>query len=296
MNQMTARNEVALSDLASRIRATHAAVTEAARTATRHAIECGGLLIEAKSGVPHGAWLPWLEEHCQLSDRTAQAYMRLARRLPDLEDPKAQRVADLPVRQAMTAIADHRGETTAEPGTWEWAEQQTNGPFNRFDFDGSHELRAGKLFDQLSIPMVTAFCLSCMRNGIPLLRLAPWDEMYTAIERLLPIAEGDISALDIDWDDLARPRLDRRNEHRFAGRRNRPWAYRAAGIASLLEIEAAAYVGALIIEIEYREKAYKDLSDDEYTERYKIEFEETRQAFLSDIRRQREELHAGAAP
>jgi hypothetical protein len=65
------------------------------------------LLIAAKSGLPHGQWLPWIKENCGLSERTTQAYMRLARRHEELGGEEAQRVADLPVRQAMVAIADH---------------------------------------------------------------------------------------------------------------------------------------------------------------------------------------------
>ena len=107
---MTSDNLPALNTLADKIKTEHKAVCEAAMTATRHAIECGNLLIEAKGGLPHGKWLPWLKEHCELSERTAQAYTRLARRFTELDDEKAQRVADLPVRQAMVAIADQRAE------------------------------------------------------------------------------------------------------------------------------------------------------------------------------------------
>ena len=70
------------------------------RTAVAHAVIAGELLIEAKRQVPHGQWLPWLRSTCGLSERTAQAYMRLARTLPELEPAKAQRVADLSLREA----------------------------------------------------------------------------------------------------------------------------------------------------------------------------------------------------
>ncbi len=66
-------NEVALDALAAKIRTEHDAVREAAETATRHAIRCGKLLAEAKDGLVHGQWLPWLQDHCRLSERTAQA-------------------------------------------------------------------------------------------------------------------------------------------------------------------------------------------------------------------------------
>ena len=104
---MTSNNLPALDALADRINTEHKAVCKAAMTATRHAITCGNLLIEAKAGLPHGQRLPWVEENCKLSERTTQAYMRLARRYEELGGEEAQRVADLPVRQAMVAIADH---------------------------------------------------------------------------------------------------------------------------------------------------------------------------------------------
>jgi len=69
-----------LEDLASQINAEHLAAIEHARTAVQHARKAGESLIRAKEQVAHGVWLPWLTEHCsQITDRTAQRYMRLAR-------------------------------------------------------------------------------------------------------------------------------------------------------------------------------------------------------------------------
>ena len=69
------------------------------------ALAAGALLIEAKKQVAHGEWENWLESNCQVAPRTAQSYMRLFKQLPLLEDSKAQRVADLPLREVMRAIA-----------------------------------------------------------------------------------------------------------------------------------------------------------------------------------------------
>jgi hypothetical protein len=99
--EMTMELSNSLSDLAARIRAAHQAVGDA----MKHAIAAGELLIEAKEQVAHGEWLPWLEKHCELSGRTAQAYMRLARELGKMDPAKAQRVADLSVREAVKQIA-----------------------------------------------------------------------------------------------------------------------------------------------------------------------------------------------
>ena len=64
--------------LALEIRKAHADVHEAAKTAAQRAIDAGRALIEAKELLKHGQWLPWLREHCALSERTAQLYMRIA--------------------------------------------------------------------------------------------------------------------------------------------------------------------------------------------------------------------------
>ena len=39
----------------------------------------GQRLIEAKELLPHGEWLPWLNEKVEFSERAAQNFMRLAR-------------------------------------------------------------------------------------------------------------------------------------------------------------------------------------------------------------------------
>jgi len=36
----------------------------------------GDLLTQAKAQVPHGQWLPWLHDHCTISERTAQLYTK----------------------------------------------------------------------------------------------------------------------------------------------------------------------------------------------------------------------------
>src|SRR5262249_2583282 len=75
---MSSQGNNRLPILASEIRRAHADVQEAAKTAAERAIEAGRALIEAKSLVKHGEWLPWLREHCALAERTAQLYMKIA--------------------------------------------------------------------------------------------------------------------------------------------------------------------------------------------------------------------------
>ena len=68
-----------LTDLAARIRAEHDAAGDAIKRGVEHAIAAGALLIEAKAQLRHGQWSPWLKQHCGLSERSAQRYMRIAR-------------------------------------------------------------------------------------------------------------------------------------------------------------------------------------------------------------------------
>lgn len=91
--------------LAVSINAAHAAAQASAQSAIEHAHHCGELLIQAKAAVPHGGWLPWLKAHTTVSERTAQGYMRLATHWEALQ-AKAQRVADLPLRDALALIAE----------------------------------------------------------------------------------------------------------------------------------------------------------------------------------------------
>lgn len=57
-------------------------------------------LIEAKSVLTHGEWLPWLSEKVEFSERTAQNFMRLAR---EWSNPQA--LADLGAAKALTLLA-----------------------------------------------------------------------------------------------------------------------------------------------------------------------------------------------
>jgi hypothetical protein len=84
-----------LGDLAARINAEHEACASTLKRGLQHAIAAGRLLIEAKDKLKHGGWMRWLRENCQVPERTAQAYMRVARTFGTLEQANTQRVADL---------------------------------------------------------------------------------------------------------------------------------------------------------------------------------------------------------
>jgi Protein of unknown function (DUF3102) len=93
-----------LAALAAGIRAEHQATAASLRRGLEHAMAAGELLIEARALLKHGEWLPWLRDHCALSDRTARLYTRLARNRPEIER-QIGNVADLSVRGAVALIA-----------------------------------------------------------------------------------------------------------------------------------------------------------------------------------------------
>jgi len=94
-----------LTDLAARIRLEHYAAAEKLSEALRHAMAAGDLLIEAKALVQHGQWLPWLKDHVDISERTAQLYMRVAKNRAEIEAQKRNDVADLSLGEAMALLA-----------------------------------------------------------------------------------------------------------------------------------------------------------------------------------------------
>ena len=96
-----------LADLAGQINAKHLAVQQALTAGLAHAVDAGKLLIQVKAMLDHGQWLPWLKGNCPaISERTAQAYMRVAREYPSLAEANPQRVADLSFRQAIKFLAE----------------------------------------------------------------------------------------------------------------------------------------------------------------------------------------------
>lgn len=77
MNRDIARSN-SLADLAARIRNAHRDVGNSLTYSVERAFDAGNLLIEAKSQLKHGEWLPWLRDHVEISERTARRYMRVA--------------------------------------------------------------------------------------------------------------------------------------------------------------------------------------------------------------------------
>jgi hypothetical protein len=101
---MTRTVPAGLVSLVERLAIEHAACTSATRSALAHARNCGVLLAEAKAALPHGAWTDWLATNFPGSARTAQGYMRVAERWPELA-AKAQPTADLTIDGALGLLA-----------------------------------------------------------------------------------------------------------------------------------------------------------------------------------------------
>ena len=68
--------------------------------AGRSIIEIGKRLNEAKAQLNHGEWLPWLREKVDISERSAQDFMRLAK-----EYSKSAEIADLGASKALALLA-----------------------------------------------------------------------------------------------------------------------------------------------------------------------------------------------
>lgn len=93
-----------MTEMADAIKAEQRAVRIAGKMAIEHAIKAGNLLIDAKKKFSHGKWIPWLEANCDMAERTAQSYMRLARNWPKLAPSKALSLADLGLGKILEEI------------------------------------------------------------------------------------------------------------------------------------------------------------------------------------------------
>ena len=92
-----------LDALAARANAAHLEAERLAVGALVKARESGEALRAAKEQLPHGEWGRWLHENFSGSVRTAQTYMQIAARWPEIE-ANTQRVAHLSLRQAAALL------------------------------------------------------------------------------------------------------------------------------------------------------------------------------------------------
>jgi hypothetical protein len=185
----TTEGSNSLADLAARILAEHEACTAAEKRGLHHAVAAGKMLIEAKAALKHGEWLPWLRDHCHISERKAQRYMAIAPHVV----PKSDSVSDL-----------------AQPATppVEWADKVLDQPFTDPDFATGdaffvHWLML-KLMHHAGVPSVAAFLAAEdeIDGQHPLLRLCTFDDLEAAAKALAPMATGKVP-FKIDRDSMA---------------------------------------------------------------------------------------------
>lgn len=91
-----------LTTLADQINAAHVEVEQSLRRALQAAYTAGQALLEVKSRLNHGEFLPWVAANCHFSQRTANDYMQLANHWEALAN--SQHVANLSIREALAAI------------------------------------------------------------------------------------------------------------------------------------------------------------------------------------------------
>lgn len=88
-------------------------ILDAKRRGGEAILTIGRCLTEAKQSLPHGEWLPWLNERVELSERAAQRFMRLSREwsnpttLSDLGASKALILLALPEPERDKFVEDH---------------------------------------------------------------------------------------------------------------------------------------------------------------------------------------------
>lgn len=93
--------------LATTINAEHALAQQCAGTAVEHAVRCGQLLLEVKSGLNHGEFLPWIEANCEFSGQSARVYMAAAKQ-------NARGLAISSLAKLLGSSHNHRAQGTGE--------------------------------------------------------------------------------------------------------------------------------------------------------------------------------------
>jgi hypothetical protein len=101
-----------LPELAQLITQSHRAADGSAREAVQHAITAGRLLLEVKGRLPHGDFQPWLKQNCaDVTLRTAQRYMQIAKHWEKWDDQKRHAVSRLSLRNVLRSFP-----SDAKPG------------------------------------------------------------------------------------------------------------------------------------------------------------------------------------
>lgn len=103
-----------LAELATSIKAEHAALTVSSRDIVQRAVKIGEDILKAKAQLPHGQFLKWVKGVCGLSDKTAQRYMMFAsnkEKLRAVAQAKYETISDLTLNAAQRLIAGGAGSS-----------------------------------------------------------------------------------------------------------------------------------------------------------------------------------------
>lgn len=103
-----------LSNLANSIRSEHACCQQALGSFFRHALECGRLLHEAKAKVENGNWIKWFKTNFDFSIGTAENYMRIFSRYPELKKKTSVDLDSISIREALRLISSPKTESAKD--------------------------------------------------------------------------------------------------------------------------------------------------------------------------------------
>ena len=103
-------NALSEASLVAAINAEEEQVVLGLRHSVGHAIREGHLLIEAKKRLKHGEWTPWVKANVRASKKTAEVYMRIARKTQHARDLEVDSIRALlrAFGQRPTKEARHR--------------------------------------------------------------------------------------------------------------------------------------------------------------------------------------------
>ena len=116
LNRAGHRAQVEISDLkktAREIDEWHAKAERCRSEALEYGIQAGRLLIAARAKVDHGNWEAWLADNVECSQRSAQKYMKYARKEDKLSNQIRSGAAIISQRDADKALAEPRPPAAA---------------------------------------------------------------------------------------------------------------------------------------------------------------------------------------
>lgn len=102
--KLATNKQHSLKDLATCANEEHKACLAAVENALEHAQAVGEALLQAKKQCPHGMWGEWLRENFKGSHQSANVYMQVAKRWPEIEAVKSQHAGNLTIRGALKLL------------------------------------------------------------------------------------------------------------------------------------------------------------------------------------------------